>query len=475
MSKRRAVMLEESEFESTNMGSKAGENQEKSCSNKEKSVNSAFETRFHRLLKSNMLCDCEFVVGEQKTVIKGHKLLFSLASEVFQAMFCGDLKETASVQVIDLEPEGFNGMKTYIYTGEIKFTSVFHALHTHTAARKYIIPNLPQKCVDFIEKTLKPCDVLELQDTCRINCISDFDNLCSRIINQNTGEVFSSAYFPSASIDAVESILKSSSLNVKSEVEIFINFERWASAEIERRKAPTEDVAMCFNNLKKHIRFLTMSGEEFVERVEPSPLLTREEKYAIAINKMKLNPRVTAESISMIQEPRAMDFNIHYYKHKIICEVVNNKFETKYLSIVPRRNINHYEIEIRVECINSARSIELGVSLNGEIYDMYDDQYMHPGSGEKKVMIIESKFSVLSVRNCNDLSLRNQNERVEQVLHFQYIEEDDYYHINSKFPLLTIQKDSLNANHYFRDAHGRNVIKIEALFSFTFDGIEIEA
>ncbi|XP_039287981.1 BTB/POZ domain-containing protein 6-like [Nilaparvata lugens] len=345
------------------MGSKAGENRDKSCSSSEISVNSAFNTRFHRLLESNMLSDCEFVVGEQKTVIKGHKVFFSLASEVFQVMFCGDLKETAPVQVIDLEPEGFQGMKTYIYTGEIKFTSVIHALHTYTAARKYIIPNLPQKCVDYIETKLKPCGVLELQDTCRLYCISDFDEVCSRIINQHTGEVLSSSYFPTASIDAVESILKSPSLNVKSEVEIFFNFERWALAEIERREIPAEDVATCFNNLKKHIRFLTMSGEEFVERVEPSPLLTREEKYAIAINRIKLNPKVTAESISMIQESRAMDFNINDYKHKKICEVVYDELETKDFCIVSQRYINDFEISIHVRCTNSARSIELGLSL----------------------------------------------------------------------------------------------------------------
>ncbi|XP_039289364.1 BTB/POZ domain-containing protein 2-like [Nilaparvata lugens] len=395
------------------MESKAGGSRDGDCRNTKESENSTFETRFHRLLKSNMLSDCEFVVGEQKTVIKGHKVFFSLASEVFQAMFCGDLKETTPVQVIDLEPEGFNGMKTYIYTGEIKFTSVFHALHTYTAARKYIIPNLPQKCVDFIEKTLKPCDVLELQDTCRLNCISNFDNLCSRIINQNTGEVFSSAYFPSASIDAVESILKSSSLNVKSEVEIFINFERWALAEIERRRIPVEDAATCFNNLKKHIRFLTMSGEEFVERVEPSPLLTREEKYAIAINRIRFNPRVTAESISMIQEPRAMDSNMNDYKHKRIWEVVYDKFEPKDFPIVCDKIIKGHRFSIFGSCTSSASSIELGVSLN------CDNSFID-SSHYKKVIIIKSKFRVLSVRNCNYLFLQNQNECVEQVLNLQY-------------------------------------------------------
>ncbi|XP_022201747.2 BTB/POZ domain-containing protein 6-like [Nilaparvata lugens] len=383
-------------------------------------------------------------------------------------MFCGDLKETTPVQVIDLEPEGFNGMKTYIYTGKIKFTSVIHALHTYTAARKYIIPNLPQKCVDYIEKKLKPCDVLELQDFCRLNCISDFDNLCCRIINQNTGEVFSSAYFPSASMDAVESILKSSSLNVNSELEIFINFERWALAEIERRKVPDEDVATCFNNLKKHIRFLTMSGEEFVERVEPSPLLTREEKYAIAINRIRFHPRVTAESISMTQEPREMDFNLNGYKHKIICEVVYDELENEDFPIVCDKIIKDHRFSIFVSFASSDSSILLGVSLNCDI--SYIDSFPNTYT---KVIIIKSKFRVLSVRNyCNYLSLQNQYECVEQVLNLKYDRHMNCYSANTPRLLSTIPKDSLNDEHFFINANGRKMIEIEALFSFISDGIE---
>ncbi|XP_039298539.1 BTB/POZ and MATH domain-containing protein 3-like [Nilaparvata lugens] len=109
------------------MGSKAGEIQGNSCRNPKKygkgmrgdsasPDNQSFETRFHRLVDSDMLSDCEFVLGSQKTSIKGHKVFFSAASEVFHAMFCSDLKETNPVHVEDLEPEGFKAMKQFIYT-----------------------------------------------------------------------------------------------------------------------------------------------------------------------------------------------------------------------------------------------------------------------------------------------------------------------------------------------------------------------
>ncbi|RZF35700.1 hypothetical protein LSTR_LSTR009568 [Laodelphax striatellus] len=101
-----------------------------------------FRNRFLRLADSDMLADCEFVVGPQKTVIKGHKVFFCAASDVFHAMFLGALKETKAVHVEDLEPDGFQGMKKYIYTGQTKFKSVFEALATFVAARKYLIVTL---------------------------------------------------------------------------------------------------------------------------------------------------------------------------------------------------------------------------------------------------------------------------------------------------------------------------------------------
>ncbi|RZF44186.1 hypothetical protein LSTR_LSTR003826 [Laodelphax striatellus] len=95
-----------------------------------------FEKRFLNLLDNNMDCDCEFDVGSQNIVIRGHKFLFSAASEVFHAMFYGKFKEEEAVRVEDLDPEGFQGMRQFIYTGEVNFTSSIHLLSIYIAARK---------------------------------------------------------------------------------------------------------------------------------------------------------------------------------------------------------------------------------------------------------------------------------------------------------------------------------------------------
>ncbi|RZF35701.1 hypothetical protein LSTR_LSTR009569 [Laodelphax striatellus] len=271
-----------------------------------------FRNRFLRLADSEMLADCEFVVGPQKTVIKGHKVFFCAASDVFHAMFLGALKETKAVHVEDLEPDGFQGMKKYIYTGETDFKSVFEALASYVAARKYLIEPLKKVCGKHIRDKVILLDINkvdEFSECCKVNSVSIFDVIISNHIKKLVADPENAEYvlrewLPSSQIEIIEFMVKASILKLKSEIEVFCHFERWALAEAERREIREEDIATSFNSLKKHIRFLTMSMEDFEARVKPSPLLTSEEKSVIAKNIIKFDPNLTSENISMLKEHR---------------------------------------------------------------------------------------------------------------------------------------------------------------------------
>ena len=68
------------------------------------------QTRF--LVNSEVLSDVTFLVGSEKRKIFGHKVLLSLGSPVFFAMFNGGLKSTDNkpIEVPDLEENGFLNM-----------------------------------------------------------------------------------------------------------------------------------------------------------------------------------------------------------------------------------------------------------------------------------------------------------------------------------------------------------------------------
>ncbi|XP_022192623.2 BTB/POZ domain-containing protein 6 [Nilaparvata lugens] len=282
--------------------------------------------KFLRLESVGIDSDCEFVVGSLNEIVKGHKLLFSVASDVFKAMFYGDLKQESPVKVVDLDPIGFKLMKQFIYTGEVCFTSAIDALLTFSAARKYLIPDLEENCIKYINGNIQPSEVLEFFESCKVLYISEFDGLYSKIIQEKTDEVVDSEFFLTSKTETIESLLKLPCLKLESEREVFEHFERWAKAESDRKSINVDLMPSYFNNLKKHIRFLTMSLKEFVSCVEKSFILTREEKNAILNNLIEFNSEPMPKCLSLEREQRKFKTSSvtpkdYQYKHKFIVSI----------------------------------------------------------------------------------------------------------------------------------------------------------
>ncbi|XP_039289388.1 uncharacterized protein LOC111058878 isoform X2 [Nilaparvata lugens] len=355
----------------------------------------SFEKRLHRLAESDEHSDCEFIVGSEKKIIKGHKLLFSAASEVFDAMFYGLLKEDKPVAIEDLTAEGFEGMKTFIYTGKVSFKSAKHALLTYIAARKYLVTLLGKVCTDFIVNNMKSSEVLEFCDICKLNCISEFEEDCTRIIQERTDEVVDSKYFIHSKPETIELILKSPALKLKSEIEVFEHFERWALAEVERKRINENEIACSFDNLKKHIRFFSIKGDEFASRVGESKLLTHEEKYAIAFNKLKLSSKPMPDSISYIEMPRnfnVLPTSIYHTTHVFRLSLIktNSIAGPPIVGTCPKYGTSILTVSCDYAC--------------GFIFFKLTTNYY----AIKAIFVIKSIIRILAVNKCDDLVIESE-------------------------------------------------------------------
>ena len=52
-----------------------------------------------------------------------HKMFLAMASPVFEAMFYGGLAETKrEIKILDVQPEAFSAMLSYVYTDEVHLT-----------------------------------------------------------------------------------------------------------------------------------------------------------------------------------------------------------------------------------------------------------------------------------------------------------------------------------------------------------------
>lgn len=135
------------------------------------------------LRKTAQWSDCYFHVGTEadSTVFAAHKLMLSMASPVFDAMFNGGLAEKINpIKVLDVQPDAFAAMLDFIYTESVDLKdSMVMAGDLCYAAKKYILPDLEKQCFAFMWSNLSPKNV------CRaFECAKQFDdaNLVERCL-----------------------------------------------------------------------------------------------------------------------------------------------------------------------------------------------------------------------------------------------------------------------------------------------------
>ncbi|GFS71359.1 speckle-type POZ protein B [Nephila pilipes] len=98
-----------------------------------------------------------------------HKVILCSRSPVFQAMFTSNMKEKTqeSVDVPDLEDNIMRRMLLYMYTDSLKDLQWESAMNLYSAADKYEILSLKDKCSFFLKSNLCPtkvCEILTLAD-----------------------------------------------------------------------------------------------------------------------------------------------------------------------------------------------------------------------------------------------------------------------------------------------------------------------
>ncbi|RZF44187.1 hypothetical protein LSTR_LSTR003827 [Laodelphax striatellus] len=239
---------------------------------------------------------------------------------------------------------------------------------------------------------IQPYEVLEFYEICKIHNIPEFEESCNRIIKQKTVEVVESDYFLSVKPETLELILKSPTLQLESEIDVFHHFNRWVMAEAERRGIGIGKIMSgSINHLKKHIRFLTISSNDFLSRVANSLLLTSEEKIAIACNLKTSDSKPIPESLSL--ERKRRDFTPtsikpeHYgHKHSFVisidrlCSSCNEyKLQSNYknlsMKVTFTKILEYLCFQVEVSTNRTCQSIELmTIESKLEVLAVSDDE-----------------------------------------------------------------------------------------------------
>ena len=240
------------------------------------------------MFDNDLFSDVKFVVpkavGETATkpVISAHKLVLSISSPVFEAMFYGELAETSdSIELPDCEYESLLELFRYMYSDEVILggSNVMGVLYL---AKKYMVPSLAEKCTEYLQNNLDPSNVFSILPSAQKYEEKSLVDRCWKVIDKQTEEAVKSDGFATIERCLLEAVVVRDTLSIK-EVNLFKAVNVWATNECERQGLTTNGEIkrrILGESIIKGIRFPVMKGDEFAYVVLDSKILTPEEVIA---------------------------------------------------------------------------------------------------------------------------------------------------------------------------------------------------
>lgn len=221
------------------------------------------------VLNKQLLADVHFLVGkgDLQKKIPAHKFVLSVGSAVFDSMFNSQLATREScIKIPDVEPSAFKALLQFLYTDDVMIDADI-VMTTLYAAKKYVVPALEGRCVDFLKNNLHPQNAFMLLTQARLFDEPQLASLCLECIDQNTKEALNAEGFTEIDVGTLERVLKRDSLGGLRECHIFKAVESWADAECLRKdlSKTRENRRKVLENVISLVRFPLMTVEEFAQ------------------------------------------------------------------------------------------------------------------------------------------------------------------------------------------------------------------
>ncbi|XP_077491196.1 BTB/POZ domain-containing protein 6-like isoform X2 [Amblyomma americanum] len=224
----------------------------------------------------------------QRGSFKAHRMILALQNDVFKTMFYGSFPKEDRVVITDLHPDGVLGLLRYFYSGRLMVETVVQAAYTRTAAVKYLVPELADKCVDYVRSNMNTDDVCPFLDY--VLTMGEEYEYCpaKTLIRANSQGVLSSKSFQSCLVHTVSYILDHVT-NVH-EVSVVEAVHAWGEQQVSERSAGVEESAAlreAMMPLFPKLRFLALTATEFIEGPNSWGVLKAEEALSILSNIIK--------------------------------------------------------------------------------------------------------------------------------------------------------------------------------------------
>ncbi len=184
----------------------------------------------------------------------------------------------------------------FLYTDKLNLQAD-NVMGTLYASKKYLIPNLKQKCITYLETNLNA------QNACMLLYQSkQFDeqklvNKCLKVIDRKTSDALKSDTFCDVDHATVLEIVSRDTLNIK-EIYLFEYINKWCEAECGRKnlKPTGENRRTVLGDILYQIRMTEMTVEKFADGPARSGILSVQESNDVLLYLVSKNKPVVSFS-----------------------------------------------------------------------------------------------------------------------------------------------------------------------------------
>ena len=297
-------------------------------------------------MKDSKYNDVTFIIGKNQTEFRTNRLLLAFISDVFGAMLFGPMQEGKSQSVItidDVDATGFKSVLNFASSDDPKIT-IENVVSVKSICRKYDISDLAAECDEYFESCINAKTICILLDQSIKFKLDDYVQKC--IEKLKVIDIVNSDGFTKMRPETMCTLLQCDCLKGKEE-DLWEAVLKWAETQSKGLRSRINDIdceppakrrklnAVNSNDnaadnrrlellrgVSHYIRFGLMDSTYFVERVESTGCLSKDEVLAVLkyiamkennpnyqCNKFSTKPRTNALPLHKIEI-----YNFQYFK-----------------------------------------------------------------------------------------------------------------------------------------------------------------
>ncbi|XP_023210656.1 BTB/POZ domain-containing protein 2-like [Centruroides sculpturatus] len=232
------------------------------------------------LKNSNEMSDVTLLVGSERKPYQAHKLLLSLFSEVFQAMFYGPMADGAKeVALPDDDIKAIEIFLCYVYTDIVPLESIEDGITALYFAEKYMVLFIKNISITYLKDNITSDFVIDIYEAAKSLDQTELQIDCWEFIKQNTYDVLRNKNFKFAKFETAMEIVCEDDLILPSELHMYNAIVEWGKEQCNNGEQ--ENLRQILDPLLRQVRFLTMTGLEFAGSPCEDGILTQDEQLEI--------------------------------------------------------------------------------------------------------------------------------------------------------------------------------------------------